>query len=158
VKRLCFVALAILASLAISAQDRPQDHTQGQPQGKRIKPVFLQPTCDGKLASVLFSSFKDAISTSQRYELVPDLSNNGKMDAVLIIQMACGEHNSTVSVGSIYGMAKCFGPKNCHVSLDGHSLNVLMCDTNGEAVCGKELFKEFEYVLGTTGLMGVKLE
>ena len=61
-------------------------------------------------------------------------------------------------LGKVGHPPKCFGPKNCHVSLDGHSLNVLMCDPNGEAVCGKELFKEFEYVLATTGLMGIKLE
>jgi hypothetical protein len=36
--------------------------------------------------------------------------------------------------------------------------NVLMCHPNAEAICGKELFKEFEYVLTTTGMMGVKLE
>lgn len=157
-KRLLFVVLAMLASLAITAQDRPQDHVQDQPQAKRLKPVFLQPTCDGKLGSVLLSSFKDALSTSQRYELVPNLSDNGKMDAVVIIQMACTDHNNIVSAGSIYGMAKCFGPTNCHLSLDGHTLNVLVCDSNSEAICGKELFKEFEYMLATRGLMGVKLE
>ena len=157
-KRTLFAMLAILGSLAVTAQNRPQDHAQEQPQTKRLKPIVLQPACDGKLASVLFSSFKDAISTSQRYELVPNLSDNGKMDTVLIIQMACGESHNAVSVGSIYGMAKCFGPKNCHVSLDGHTLNVLMCDPNGEAICGKELLKEFDYVLATTGLMGIKLE
>jgi len=119
--------------------------------------MSLEATCEGKLASVLFSSFKEAISTSQRYELVPDLSDHGKMDAVLIIQMACGEHNNFVSVGSVYGMAKCFGPKNCHLSLDGRTLNVLMCDPNGEAICGKELFKEFEYVLATTGMRGCEI-
>ena len=153
-KRLFFVLLAMLAPVIV----RAQDHAQDQPQGKRPKPIFLQPTCDGKLASVLLSSFKDATSTSQRFEFVPNLSDNGKMDAVIIVQMACGESHNAVSVGSIYGMAKCFGLKNCHVSLDGHTLNVLMCDPNGEAVCGKELFKEFEYVLATTGLMGVKLQ
>jgi hypothetical protein len=158
VKHLFFAVLATLASLAISAQGRPQDHAQATPQAKPLKPIFLQPTCDGKLASVLLSSFKDAISTSQRYELVSNLSDNGKMDTVFIIQMACAEGHNAVSVGSIYGMAKCFGLKNCHVSLDGHTLNILMCDPNGEAVCGKELLKEFEYVLATTGLMGVKLE
>lgn len=157
-KRLFFIVLAMLASVAISAQDRPQDHAQDQPRAQRLKPVFLQPTCDGKLASVLLSSFKDAISTSQRYELVLNLSDNGKMDAVIIIQMACGENHNAVSVGSIYGMAKCFGFQNCHVSLDGHTLNVLMCDPNGEAICGKELFKEFEYVLATTSPAGVKLQ
>ena len=157
-KRLLFAALAMLASLPISAQDRPQDHTQGQPQAKRPRPVVLQAGCDGKLASVLLSSFKDAISTSQRFEVVPNLSDNGKMDSVIIIQMACGESHNTVSVGSVYGMARCFGPTNCHVSFDGHTLNVLMCDPNGEAICGKELFKQLEYVLATTGLLGVKLE
>jgi hypothetical protein len=33
--------------------------------------------------SALFSSLKEPISTSQRYELVPDLSDHGKMDAVV---------------------------------------------------------------------------
>ena len=157
-KRLLFVVLAVLASITTGAQDRPQVPARDQPQGKLLKPIFLQATCDGKLSSVLLLSFKDAISTSQRYELVPNLSDNGKMDTVLIIQMACGESHNAVSAGSIYGMAKCFGLKNCHVSLDGHSLSVLMCDPNGEAICGKELLKEFDYVLATTGLMGVKLE
>lgn len=149
------ILLLTLPSLAVCAQDQPQGH----PQAQRLRPIsLLGSSCEGKLASVLFSSFKEAISTSQRYEVVADLSDSGKMDAVLIIQMACGEHNNFVSVGSVYGMAKCFGPKNCHVSLDGHTLNVLMCDPNGEAICGKELFKEFEYVLATRGMVGVKLE
>lgn len=157
VKRLLLIVI-MLASLPISAQDSSQDHAQEQPLAKRLKPVFLQPTCGGKLGSVLLSSFKDALSTSQRYELVPNLSDNGKMDAVLIIEMTCGENHNAVSAGSIYGMAKCFGLKNCHVSLDGQTLNVLMCDPNGEAICGKELFKELEHVLATTGILGVKLE
>jgi hypothetical protein len=154
VKHILFIALTILVSLTVVAQDRP---LQDQPQVKRLKPVFLDLTCDGKLASVLLTSFKDSMAASQRYELISNLSDNGKMDTVFIIQMACGEHNNFVSVGSIYGMAKCFGVKNCHVSLDGHTLNVLMCDPNGEAICGKELFKEFEYVFATTGIIGIKL-
>jgi hypothetical protein len=71
--------------------------------------------------------------------------------------MACEEHNNSVSVTSTYGMAKCFGPKNCHAALDGRTSNVLSCDPNGEPICGKELFKELEYVLATTGI-SVKLE
>jgi hypothetical protein len=105
----------------------------------------------------LFSSFKDAISTSQRHELIRDLSDNGKMDTVVIIQMACEEHDNSVSVKSAYGEAKCFGPKNCHAALDPRTGNVLSCDPNGEPICGKELFKEFEYVLATTGI-DVRLE
>jgi hypothetical protein len=61
-----------------------------------------------------------------------------------MIQMACEEHNNSVSVTSSYGMAKCFGPKNCHAAFDPRTSNVLSCDPNGEAICGKELFKEFD--------------
>jgi Sel1 repeat len=150
---------ASLNSLPSVPQDQQQQpQTQDGTQAKSIRPVFVKATtCDGKLASVLFSSFKDAISTSQRHELVQNLSDNGKMDAVVTIQMACEEHNNSVSVTSTYGMAKCFGPKNCHEALDGRTGNVLSCDPNGEPICGKELFKEFEYVLATTGI-SVKLE
>jgi hypothetical protein len=158
VKSLQCIVLAMLASLTISAQDQSQGHAQDKTQAKQLKPVFLQAACDGKLSSVLLSSFKDAISSSQRYELVANLSDNGKMDAVLIIQTSCGESHNAVSVGSIYGMGKCFGPKNCHVSLAGQTLNVLMCDPNSEAICGREPFKEFEYLLATNSFMGVKLE
>ena len=143
----------------------PQDQHQAQPQAQLvalgIRPVLIAltkaATCDGKLASVLLSSFKEAISTSQRHELIRDLSDNGKMDTVLIIQMACEERNNSVSVTSTYGEARCFGPKNCHIALDPRTGNVLSCDPNGEPICGKELFKEFEYVLATTGIH-VKLE
>ncbi len=147
----------------------PPDQHQAQPQAQPsiplialgIKPVFLAftkpPTCDGKLASVLLSSFKEAITTSQRHELIRDLSDNGKMDTILMIQMACEERNNSVSVTSTYGEAKCFGPKNCHVAFDPRTGNVLSCDPNGEPICGKELFKEFEYILATTGI-DVRLE
>jgi TPR repeat protein len=151
---------ASLNSLPSISQDQQQQtQTQDRQQARDLRPVFVKATtCDGKLASVLFSSFKEAISTSQRRELVRDLSDNGKMDTVLTIQMACKEHNNnSVSVKSAYGMAKCFGPKNCHAALDGRTENVLSCDPNGEPICGKELFKEFEYVLATTGI-SVKLE
>ena len=147
----------------------PQDQHQAQPQAQPsvhlvalgIRPVFIAfpkpATCDGKLASVLLSSFKEAISTSQRHELIRDLSDNGKMDTVLIVQMSCEERSNSVSVTSTYGEAKCFGPKNCHAALDPRTGNVLSCDPNGEPICGKELFKEFEYVLATTGI-DVRLE
>ncbi|MGB7642318.1 MAG: hypothetical protein WBL82_13620, partial [Terriglobales bacterium] len=150
--------IAPLNSLPSVPLDQQQNQTQEHPQAQDLRPVFVKATsCDGKLASVLFSSFKEAISTSQRHELVRDLSDNGKMDMVLTIQMACEERNNSVSVKSVYGMAKCFGPKNCHAALDGRTGNVLSCDSNGEPICGKELFREFEYVLATTGI-SVKLE
>lgn len=145
------VLLFTLSFLTVSAQDQPHQTTQ------QLRPIFLHSTCDGKLAPAVLSSFKEAISASQRWELVPNLSDNGKNDVVYTVDMICGERNNAVSIASIYGAAKCFSPTNCHVAVDGHTLNILMCDPNGEAQCGKELFKEFEYVLATTHIT-VKLQ
>jgi len=124
------------------------------------KPVFIKATgCEGKLASALFSSFKGSMQAGiARYEIVPDLSDYGKNDVVLVIQMACGERNNAVSIASIYGLAKCFGPKNCHQSINGSTLNLLMCDPNGEKQCGFELLKELDYVLSRMDPRSMQLE
>jgi hypothetical protein len=74
--------------------------------------------------------------------MVPNLSDNGKMDVVLTINMVCAERDNVIGVASVYGMAKCLGPQNCHHSIDGSRLNMLMCDPNGQAQCGKEQFRE----------------
>lgn len=78
--------------------------------------------------------------------MVPNLSDNGKMDVVLTINRVCPERDNVISVASVYGMAKCSGPQNCHHSIDGSRLNMLMCDPNGQAQCGKEQFRELEFV------------
>lgn len=128
---------------------------QGHPQ-----PVFIKTKgCEGKRSSVLFSSFKEAIRAGiPRYEIVPDRSDYGKNDAVLVIQMICGERNNAVSVASIYGVAKCSGPKNCQQSVNGATLNMLMCDPNGEKQCGSELFKVFDSILSRTDPKSMQLE
>jgi hypothetical protein len=147
VKQTATILVFVLCSLAGFAQDHP-------------KPVFIKATgCQDKLSSVLFSSFKDSMHAGiARYEIVPDLSDYGKNDVVLIIQMTCGERNSAVSVASIYGLAKCLGPKNCHQSINGSTLNLLMCDPNGEKQCGFELLKELDYVWSRTDPRSMQLE
>jgi hypothetical protein len=49
----------------------PQEHA---------KPLFIKATgCESKLASILFSSFKDSMKVGlARHEIVPDLSDYGK--------------------------------------------------------------------------------
>lgn len=137
----------VLCSLVAFAQEHP-------------KPVFVKATgCESKLASVLFSSFKDSMRAGiARYEIVPDLSDWGKNDVVFVIQMTCGERNNAVSVASIYGLAKCFGPKNCHQSINGSTLNLLMCDPSGEKQCGFELLKELDYTLSRMDPRSMQLE
>ena len=146
-KQTAKILVFVLCSLVGFAQDRP-------------KPVFIKATgCQDKLSSVLFSSFKDSMHAGiARYEIVPDLSDYGKNDVVLVIQMTCGERNNAVSVASIYGLTKCFGPKNCHQSINGSTLNLLMCDPNGEKQCGLELLKELDYVLSRTDPRSMQLE
>ena len=87
--------------------------------GDQLKPVFLMTNCTLKSGSVILSAFKEALQNSKKYELVPDLSDKGKMDVVITVRMICVEDKSNVAVASVYGLAKCFGPKNCHVSVRG---------------------------------------
>jgi hypothetical protein len=135
-KRLVLILWVTLTWLAAYAADSP-------------KPVLVKATCDRETSTPLLSSFQEAIQTSNRYEMVPNLSDNGKMDVVLTINMACAErdNDNVIGVASVYGMAKCLGPQNCHHSIDGSRLNMLMCDPNGQAQCGKEHFRELEFVL-----------
>ena len=44
--------------------------------------------------------------------MVPNLSDNGKMDVVLTINMVCPERDNVIGVASVCGMAKCSGPQN----------------------------------------------
>jgi len=139
--------LFVLCSLVAFAQEHP-------------KPVFIKATgCESKLTSVLFSSFKESIRAGiARYEVVPDLSDWGKNDVVLVIHMTCGERNSSVSVASIYGLAKCFGPKNCHASMNASTLNLLISDPNREKQCGFELLKQLDYTLSRMDTRSMQLE
>jgi hypothetical protein len=135
--RLALILTVTLISLGAHAEQGP-------------RPIFIKATCDGTIPSNLLASFKEAISASQKYQLVPTLDDNGRMDVVIVVEMSCVERNKIVAVASAFGLAKCFGPKNCHSTLDGTSLSALLCDPNGEVVCGRELFKGLEYYLANS--------
>jgi len=105
-RTLLLIFAVTFASLAAHASDQ-------------LKPVFLKTNCILKSGSVILSAFKEELQNSKKYELVADLSDNEKMDVVISVQMICEEDKGNVAVASVYGYAKCFGPKNCHVSVDG---------------------------------------
>jgi hypothetical protein len=121
----------ILTSLTAAAQASPQS-------------VFVKATCDGKMSSVVRSSFMDQIRASPKYQSISNLGDNGRMDVVLHVQMSCAERNDVAAVATVYGVAKCFGPRNCHATMDGTSLRVALCDPNAVADCGRALFKAFD--------------
>jgi hypothetical protein len=125
------------------AQDHPQDQQQARTQDQ-VKPVFLITNCTLKSGSVILSAFKDALQNSKKYELVPDLSDKGKMDVVITVRMICVEDKGNVAVASVYGSAKCFGPKNCHVSVRDSTLNALLSEPGIETQSGLNLFKGFD--------------
>jgi hypothetical protein len=133
--KLSIPILVVLASLAAHAQDsKPQDY-------KAVIPVFVKAKCDGKLSSILLSSFKDTLTASNAYRLAATLRDAGPSGKVLFVQMSCVEHNNTVALASAFGIAKCVGANECHTALDGSSMSALLCDPNGETQCGAELFK-----------------
>ena len=72
------------------------------------------------------------------------------MDVVIEVRMICVEDKGNVTVASIYGLAKCFGPKNCHVSVNDSTLNALLSEPGIETQSGINLFKEFDEVLAET--------
>jgi hypothetical protein len=124
-------------------QEHPQDQQPGRTQDQ-VKAVFLMTNCTLKSGSVILSAFKDALQSSKKYELVPDLSDKGKMDVVITVKMICVEDKGNVAVASVYGLAKCFGPKNCHVSVDDSTLNALLSEPAMETQSGINLFKSFD--------------
>jgi hypothetical protein len=93
---------------------------------------------------VILSAFKEALQNSKKYELVPDLSDKGKMDVVITVKMLCVEDKGNVAIASIYGLAKCFGPKNCHASINDSTLNALLSEPGIETQSGINLFKGFD--------------
>ena len=109
-----------------------------------MKPVFLISNCVLKSGSVILSAFKEALKSSKKYELVPDLSDKGRMDVVITVKMVCVEDKGNVAVASVYGLAKCFGPKNCHVSVNDSTLNALLSEPGIETQSGINLFKGFD--------------
>jgi hypothetical protein len=58
--------------------------------------------------------------------------------------MICEEDKGNVAVASVYGLVKCFGPKNCHASVDGSTLTALLSEPGLERQSGINLFKEFD--------------
>jgi hypothetical protein len=130
--RTSFLGLVfILVSLTAAAQASPHS-------------VFVKATCNGKLSSVVLSSFIEQIRASQKYQSTANLSDNGRMDVVLHVQMTCAERNNVAAVATVYGAAKCFGPRNCHATMDGSSLRVTLCDPNTTVDCGRALYRSFD--------------
>jgi hypothetical protein len=132
--RFALILLFLLTCVAAIAADIPE-------------PVFVKTACDGKISSVVLSSLRNEISTSQKYRLAHNLTDGDRMGVVLTININCAERPTIAAVASAYGLAKCFGERNCHLSIDGASLRSDLCDSDSATECGRALFKAFdEYV------------
>lgn len=129
--RLVVMLLFTLAPVAASAAESPQS-------------VYVHADCEGKVSSAVVSSFTEAVHASQKYHQVPTLDDEGRRGVVMTIYMACAERNDVIGVASSYGWAKCYGEKECHLSLDGSSIRSVLCDAKAAAECGRTLFKVLE--------------
>jgi hypothetical protein len=144
-ERLIQILLFTLASLAANTAESP-------------RPVFIHHACDDKISYAVISSLKEEIRTSQKYQLVPTLDDNGRMDVVLTIQMSCTERNDAAAVATVYGKGKCFGHNNCHGAFDVSSLRADFCDSNAAVECGRSLFKAFDDYTKRPSLIQLRLE
>lgn len=112
------------------------------------RPVFIKGVCLEKISSDVLSSLKNEIRNSQKYRLVRDQSDEGKMDIVLTINMSCTEHKDISAIATVFGRVKCFGPTNCHHAIDGSSVRADLCNGDAATECGRSLFKAFDdYVI-----------
>jgi hypothetical protein len=120
--------------------------------------VFVKEVCGGRLSAIILSAFKGEVRNSQKYQLVPTLDDNGRMNVVLEIEMSCTDRDSVVAIATVYGAAKCFGPNNCHATIDGSSLSASLCDSNALAECGRALFKVFDGYMSHPNPARLKLQ
>jgi hypothetical protein len=125
------MVLFTLVPVAASAAESPQS-------------VYIHADCEGKVSSAVVSSFTENIRASQKYHQVPSLDDEGRRGIVMTIYMACAERNDVIGVASSYGWAKCYGDKECHLSLDGSSIRSVLCDAKAAAECGRTLFRVLE--------------
>jgi hypothetical protein len=58
--------------------------------------------------------------------------------------MNCVSRNDVIAVATSFGIAKCYGEKNCHLSVDGHSIKSTLCDARATLECGRTLLKAFD--------------
>ena len=123
--------------------------------------VFIKAACDAKISTAVLNSLKTEIDASQKYHLVPNLSDEGRMGEVITIGVACSERTEVAAVATTYGKGKCFPGAYCHQAVDGSSLKVALCDFNGIAECGRTLFKAFDdYAshMNTNGASALQLQ
>lgn len=106
--------------------------------------VSIHSSCSDKISSAVVSALNEEVQMSTKYRVVRSLSDDGKMDLVLTIQMNCAERGDVAAIATIYGQAKCFSTSNCHLATDGLSLRSDLCDSKAVVECGRELFKAFD--------------
>jgi hypothetical protein len=120
--------------------------------------VFVKVVCNGKFSSEFVSSFKDEIRTSQKYQLVPSLEDNGRMGVVAEVLMTCAERETVVAVATAFGVARCWATNTCRSVVDGYSLNVALCDSKLASDCGRTLYKAFDAYMAARSPAQLKLD
>lgn len=129
--KLSILPLALLV-LTANAADSPKSS------------VFIKAACDGKLGSAAVASLKDQFGASQKYHLVPNLSDEGRFGTVSTIAISCTERSDVAAIATTYGKAKCFPGAYCHQAVDGASLKSALCDASSPTDCGRALFRTFD--------------
>ena|SRR5947209_8164483 len=77
-----------------------------------------------------------------------DSSSFSRHFSPLYRRASCTGRDNLAAIATVYGFAKCFGAKDCHLSIDGSSLRSDICEAGSHVgECGRVLFRGFdEYV------------
>jgi hypothetical protein len=145
IDRLILISLLAIVSLEANAAERPRS-------------VFIHATCDGKISSVVLSSLRQVIGTSQKYQVLRTLDDVSRMNVVLTLYMNCTEHYDIAAIAFVYGQAKCLSSQNCHLAVDGTSVRSALCDSKAAAECGRALFKAFDDYMSNPSGPPLKLQ
>jgi hypothetical protein len=97
---------------------------------------------------VVLSWLTKSITDSPKYRLVSGLDDDGHLDTVHTIYMACTENKDVTAIATNYGIAKCQSKDRCASVIDGISINSALCNWNLSPDCGRALFKAFDAYMG----------
>jgi len=120
----------------------------------KLKHVFVKSSCKEPLGMEVVASFRQEVRASAGYQLANSLNDDGGHDAVITVDIVCGEaviaSVRMASVASLFGTGTCtFG--QCTITPNQFTLQTQLCGENQGARCGKAIFVSLDEYMSRDG-------
>jgi hypothetical protein len=140
-RHLTIFALILVSLAANAVENKP-------------KRVFVTSSCKEPLGMEVLSSFRQEIRASAGYQLANSLNDDGGHDAVITVDVVCGEaviaSVRMASVASLFGTGTCtFG--TCSITPNQLTLQTQLCGENQGTRCGKALYVSLDEYMSKEG-------